>query len=356
MAKCCDPKDGEHEHHEGHKKKKRPDFLLWTTFIIIIPAYLAFLFFEQQTGGIIYLNIFSQSVFEILNKMAWGLALGIIFFGLIGNIPRTLMVSVLGKGGTFGGILRATGAGVLLDLCSHGILLVGMKLYERGASLGQTMAFLIASPWNSISLTFILWALVGFWWMITFLLLSVVIAVISGLIFDKLVVKKVLPENPNKINLPEGFKFWHEFKLFVKKADYSPKSIWLTLKKGIIGSKMILRWIFFGIVLASLIRTFIPPENFETLFGPSLLGLGLTLVAATIIEVCSEGSTPIAADILTRAGAPGNSFAFLMTGVSTDYTEILAIKETTKSWKIAFFLPLVTLPQVVVLAIILNSF
>jgi uncharacterized membrane protein YraQ (UPF0718 family) len=82
----------------------------------------------------------------------------------------------------------------------------------------------------------------------------------------------------------------------------------------------------------------------------------VTLVAATIIEVCSEGSAPIAADLMTRAEAPGNSFAFLMTGVSTDYTEIMVLKDTTRSWKIALFLPLVTVPQVVILALILNTF
>ena len=98
-----------------------------------------------------------------------------------------------------------------------------------------------------------------------------------------------------------------------------------------------------------------PAESFETLFGPTLVGLGLTLIAATVIEVCSEGSAPIAADILTRAGAPGNSFAFLMTGVSTDYTEIVSLRETTKSWKTALFLPLVTLPQIVLLAIVMNG-
>ena len=56
------------------------------------------------------------------------------------------------------------------------------------------------------------------------------------------------------------------------------------------------------------------------------------------MEVCSEGSTPIAADLLTRAKAPGNSFAFLMTGVSTDYTEIMVLKDTTRSLKVALFL------------------
>ncbi len=352
----------DHEHHMGPKpakagascascevphKKRRPDFLLWGSILVILAGYVVHL------AG--YDHVFSDSVFELMNRMAWGLALGIFFVGALGKVPREWMTALLGKGGTFSGILRATGAGVLLDLCSHGILLVGMKLYERGASLGQTMAFLVASPWNSLSLTLILWALVGFKWMITFLLLSMLMAIISGYIFEKLVKWKVLPENPNKVELPENFSLRKEVKAKWNWGVLKSREVLGMLMSGVSGSKMILRWIFFGVLLASLIRTFVPPESFETLFGPSLLGLGLTIVAATIIEVCSEGSTPIAADILTRAGAPGNSFAFLMTGVSTDYTEIIALKETTKSWKIAFFLPLVTLPQVILLAVIMNG-
>jgi len=34
-------------------------------------------------------------------------------------------------------------------------------------------------------------------------------------------------------------------------------------------------------------------ESFQTWFGPTLAGLGLTVLAATIIEVCSEGSAPL---------------------------------------------------------------
>jgi len=281
--------------------------------------------------------------------------LGIFFVGVMDHIPRDLIISALGKGGTFGGLLRATGAGVLLDLCSHGILLVGMKLYERGASLGQVMAFLIASPWNSLSLTLILWALIGLKWTITFLLLSMVIALISGTIFEKLVGKGVLPENPHKKDIPEDFLFWSTARAELAKASITPKTMALTLNDGLKGSAMILRWIFLGTVLAALLQTFVSADQFQTYFGPTLAGLGLTLLVATILEVCSEGSVPVAGDLLTRAGAPGNSFAFLMTGVATDYTEILSLKETTKSWKISFFLPLVTVPQVILIAIILNK-
>jgi uncharacterized membrane protein YraQ (UPF0718 family) len=353
----------EHHHHQEKEEKcdscevnvkgKKIDYLLWGTSIVLVIAYLAYFMFREQVVEIQYVNTFGASVFELINRMSWGLAIGIIFVGLIEKAPQSLIKKLMGKGGTFSGLVRATLAGVLLDLCSHGILLVGMQLYKKGLSLGQTMAFLIASPWNSISLTLVLWALVGFKWMISFLLLSLVIAIVSGMIFNSLTKRGILPENPHAKD-DEVKDHWKSELKAVFFENLKAKNIWMIPKNGLLGSKMILRWIFLGVVIAALIRTFVSPDQFQTLFGPSLAGLGLTLVVATILEVCSEGSTPIAADILTRANAPGNAFAFLMTGVSTDYTEILSLREATKSWKMAFFLPLVTLPQVIILALILN--
>ena len=86
-----------------------------------------------------------------------------------------------------------------------------------------------------------------------------------------------------------------------------------------------------------------------------MMGLFLTLLATTVIEVCSEGSTPVGAELVTRAGAPGNGFTFLMAGVSTDYTEVLVLREVTKSWKIALSLPLITVPQILLLGYIMNA-
>ena len=126
------------------------------------------------------------------------------------------------------------------------------------------------------------------------------------------------------------------------------------LWEGIKDSRMIVRWLLLGVLLAAAIRTFVPVDSFQTYFGATMAGLGLTILVATIMEICSEGSTPIAADLVTRAHAPGNGFAFLMTGVATDYTEIMSLKETTGSWKIALFLPLITVPQVVLFSWVMN--
>lgn len=333
----------------------RVDYLLWGSLSIVAIAYLAHLLLHDTVTTIPYAGTFADSSYELMNRMWWGLALGILFVGLLGKIPREFVMKIIGRAGTISGVCRATLAGLMLDLCSHGILLVGMKLYERGASIGQVMAFLIASPWNSISLTIILISLVGLYWTLLFIAISAVIAILSGIIFDRLRKADILPANPNDLELPEDFRFWHEAKERFRQTRFDRAMFQEMASAGLSESRMILRWIFFGVVLASAIRTFLPPEQFQTYFGPTLAGLGLTLVVATILEVCSEGSTPIAADILKRADAPGNALAFLMSGVSTDYTEIMSLRETTRSWKIALFLPLVTVPQVVLVAWLLNQ-
>ncbi len=77
------------------------------------------------------------------------------------------------------------------------------------------------------------------------------------------------------------------------------------------------------------------------------------MVLATIIEVCSEGSSPLAFEIFRQTGAFGNSFVFLMAGVATDYTEIGLIWSNIGK-KTALWLPVVTVPQILVLGYVFN--
>lgn len=362
-ATSCSSVKPSHNHaNHSHADEKSPsccdsdkasfDWLLWTCLALSSVFYLLSFFI---TGHQDWLGIISHSVHELINTMWWSVLLAIVFVGALSKIPQQFIVSILGKGGTFKGLWRATMAGVLLDLCSHGILMVGMELRRKGASLGQVMAFLIASPWNSISLTIIMFALIGLNWTLAFIALSMLLAITTGWLFDYFEKKGTLPSNNINSDLPENFRFWPSAKQSLSEVSWSKELASEIISSGLNGSKMVIRWLLFGVLLASAIRGFVSLEDFQTYFGPSLIGLGATLIAATIIEVCSEGSTPIAADLLTRANAPGNSFAFLMTGVATDYTEVMVIRDSMKSWKIALFLPLLTVPQVVVVAVILNN-
>lgn len=120
-------------------------------------------------------------------------------------------------------------------------------------------------------------------------------------------------------------------------------------------AKMILWWMLIGIVLASLASAFIPAATFQQFFAPTLFGLMITLILATVIEVCSEGTSPLAFEIYRQTGAFGNAFAFLMAGVVTDFTEVglvwINLGKKTALWMIA-----ITLPQVILLAWLFNQF
>ena len=301
-----------------------------------------------------WLMTYGHGCAELLSRAWWGLLFGIVAVAVIGRFPRELVAAVLGKGGTVSGLFRAVGAGVMLDLCNHGILMVGMGLYKRGASLGQTIAFLIASPWNSLSLTLILAALIGWKWMIAFILLSMLVAIITGWVVDRLVIAGKIPANPNATDLPIGYRVGPAVKGVLRSLKPGISNYMMLAREGLAGSRMVLRWILFGFVLTALIRALVPEAAFAQWFGPTIAGLFLTLFATTLIEVCSEGSSPIAADILNRAHAPGNAFVFLMAGAATDYTELLSLREATRSWKAALALPLISTPQVLLIGWLLQ--
>jgi uncharacterized membrane protein YraQ (UPF0718 family) len=339
-SSCCAP-------------RRKIDWLLWISMLLVIAGLTGHLL---GLTGPAWWQTFSHATAEFMAKSWWGILAGILAVGIIGRLPQTLVSGLLGKGGTFGGILRATFAGVLLDLCNHGILMIGSQLYRRGASLGQTLAFLVASPWNSFSLTLMLAALIGWKWMLTFTAVSMVIGIITGWIADLLVNRGKLPENPNTRDLPDDFRFGPAFKEALVSLKPNAANVTGVVKAGLADSRMILRWIFFGVVMAAAIRAFVPDSYFAGFFGPTIVGLLLTLLATTLIEVCTEGSSPIAADLLTRAAAPGNAFVFLMAGASTDYTEMLVLRETTGSWKAALAVPLITIPQVLLIGWLMNHY
>ena len=234
--------------------------------------------------------------------------------------------------------------------------MVGAKLYERGASYAQVLTFLIASPWNSFSLTLILFALIGIKWTLIYILASVVIALITGLIVMQLTKSGKLPTNPNKTERDSNFNLKENAIRDLKTVNWTPK-FFLEIFTGSKNElKILVKWLLLGIIIASAIRAFVPVELFQDWFGPTVIGLFLTLAATTVIEVCSEGSAPVASEIVNNANAPGNGFTFLMAGVATDYTEMMVLKDTTKSWKMAFILPILTVPQTLILGLIFNQF
>lgn len=282
---------------------------------------------------------------------------GLIFGGIIDYyVPRTYVSSLLAHPGKRT-IARAVGLGFLMSACSHGILALTIELYRKGASVPAVITFLTASPWANLPVTLIFFGFFG-WKAMIIIALAMIIAVITGFIYQKLERRGLIEKNPNTVSVV-NFSISDDIRKRWRLYNFSFAGLWRKDIPGILQGtwslgRMILWWILLGIGIASFLSAYVPTHFFHRFMGPTVLGLGVTMIVATILEVCSEGTSPLAFEIYRQTNAFGNAFAFLMGGVATDYTEI-GLLWTNIGRKTALFLPLVSVPQTIFWAIILNN-
>jgi hypothetical protein len=335
--KCpsCSIKQDKNHNIKFNKKLK----IVGTIFILIF--IISFL-------PLPYLSQLNKSIISYLRLIWWAVLLGLVIGGLIDYfVPRDFIFKYLGqrkKRTLFYSVI----AGFLMSACSHGILAISMQLYKKGASIPAVITFLLASPWANLPITILLFGFFGIK-ALFFIGAAMLIALITGFIYIGL--EKVgWIEQSKSIKLTNKKIKWQNISNSdLKKASYG------VLKGSVNLANMVLWWILIGFLAAVIIRAYIPQNIFMNYFGPGLFGLLLTLAFATIIEVCSEGSAPIAFEIFNKTAALGNPFVFLMAGVVTDYTEI-GLLWTNIGKKTAIWLPIITVPLVILIDYLFNIF
>lgn len=309
-----------------------------------------------------FLTPFTEAFLDYLQLIWWAILLGFLIGGFIDYfIPRTYIEKYLSRHRKRT-ILYSIIFGFLMSACSHGILAIAIELYKKGANTSSVIAFLLASPWANLPITFLLFGFFGLH-AVFIIITAIIVAFITGLIYLSLEKHGII--ECRHCTMGEDKPVHTDFSIIqdIKKRWKAFSFTSATIKEAILGtlkgswslSKMILWWLIVGMLMAAFARAYIPGHLFMTYMGPSILGLIITLLFATIIEVCSEGSSPLAFEIYNRTGAFGNSFTFLMAGVATDYTEIGLIWQNIGK-KAALFLPLITVPQILFFSYLFNLF
>lgn len=336
-ANCC-------HHKQKNQWYKEPFYLILGTVALIF-----LLNFVLSIRGILFLNPVIERFAEYLAKTWWAILLGLFIGGLVEVfVPQKLMSKWLGRSKK--SIFLAVGLGFLASACSHGILAIAVSLHKKGASTAATLAFLLAAPWANIAITILLFSLFG---AKAFLIVggALVIAVGAGFIF-RFLEEKGMIEGQGGQEEKEGIDELSE-KVPVR---------WSELK-GAIGrvvssawglAKMVIWWVILGFLISSVLGSYLPEEIFHRYFGINILGMVATLAVATVIEICSEGSSPMAFELYEKTGAFGNAFIFLQAGVVTDYTELGIIWKNIGR-KAAIALAVVTVPMVLFFGYLLNQ-
>lgn len=303
-----------------------------------------------------HLELLKTKIVSYIRVVWWAVSLGILMGGIIDHyVPKEYISGYLARPSKRT-IFLSVGLGFLASTCSHGILAISMELNKKGASNSSVVSFLIASPWASLPVTFLLLRLFG---LKGFLIIisALLIALFTGFIFLFLEHRGLIEKNKNTVKIVEDFSIFGDLKKRLFLASFNLNKLRQDIKgiyNGMVElTDMVLFWVLLGILFAG-IANYIPLQVFHNYLGPNILGLFVTLVIATVIEVCSEGSAPLAAELYQRTHALGNSFAFLMAGVVTDFTEVSLIWANLGK-KTALWFLFVTIPQVVILGWIFNK-
>mgnify|MGYP006284596617 CR=1 FL=1 len=291
------------------------------------------------------LSTLEGSLYEYIRMTWWAVLLGFFLGGVIDHfVPEDFIFRIMGRRRT-SSIFAAVISGFILSACSHGILALSMQLYKKGASIPAVIAFLLATPWANLPVTILLFGFFG-WQAFVFIGGAMLIAVTTGLCYQVLA-RHGLIEDPIEVQYDEDYE-WEAVKNFEFK-----QAVRGTWQGSLSLMNMVLWWILLGILASAVIGAYVPDEFMTRYLGMGIYGLLLTLGVATIIEVCSEASSPIAFEIYQSVGSLGNPFVFLMAGVATDYTEI-GLLWTTIGKRAALWLPVIAVLQIVFLAWLFN--
>jgi len=287
------------------------------------------------------------SLLSYLKLLAAPLVVGFLLGGAIDYfVPQGFIYRYLGKSGKLS-LFYALAGGFLMSSCSHGILAIAIQIYKKGAGIPAVITFLLASPWANFPVTILLISFFG-WKGAIFIVTAGFIAVLTGFVFRALERMDYI-EKSDVVNIREEYE-WEKTNKFSLR-----ESVQGVLRGSLNLSNMVLWWLIIGLIIAVFIDVYVSGEFFMQYLGPDIDGLLLTLFGATVIEVCSEGSSIVAFEIYNKVQVFGNSFVFLMAGVVTDYTEI-GLLWTNIGKRTALLLPVVTVPQVLFFGLLYNAF
>lgn len=327
----------EHHHHKG-KSGFRLSRRVWFWLAVAISVLIIALLFDIKPVV--------DSYTDYLKLIWWAILLGFFLGGIIEYfVPDGFIFKFLGGRRPLT-LIYAVIAGFIMSACSHGILALAIQLYKKGASIPATITFLMASPWANLPVTILLFSFFGskaFF----FVGGAMVVALITGFVFTFLE-KWGLIEQSQK---PAAQETYHWDRL----RHFNFGEAWRGVFSGAIHlMNMVFWWIIIGFLAAVFIRAYVPAHIFVEWLGPGVGGVLITLAVATVIEICSEGSAPLAFEIFNKVGSFGNPFVFLMAGVATDYTEI-GLLWTNIGKRTAIWLPIVAVPQIVALGLLFNA-
>ena len=324
--------------------------------------------------ALIFMVVFMENLILFINNFIdlsaeaspW-LLLGLLIAGLMKAwVPSKVLSKHLGSGKS--AVVKAALIGAPLPLCSCGVIPVATELRRCGASAPATASFLVATPETGFDSVSVSYALLGPIFAIYRPFAAIMSAIITGLLVSTVKsedIKHSVIKSEQNTCCPSGSikkevskpttSSCCSAKPIVEQAQPEPvissccstnasvsvdeipseqlfmlNSFIEKTKTGVYyaATKLIddiIVWLAIGLIFATIVRTFLPPE-FLLSYGSGLPAMLVMIVISIPMYICATASTPIAAGFIMAGLSPGTALVFMMAGPATNISTLGVIK------------------------------
>lgn len=236
-------------------------------------------------------------------------------------------------------VFYATLTGTLLPVCCWGSLPIAVSFYQKGASLGPILAFLIATPATSVSALLVTWRLLGIKFALYTFFSVMAMGILIGIIGNRLRFKPVGEKIPVCPHCAEENAENH---LCVKKTT-GQRIISVLSFAFLKMPKDIGLEILFGLLLAAFVNTFVPIGTWikNYLFGA--WGYLFALIFGLVTYFCATASVPLVDALINQGLAKGAGFVLLVIGPITSYGTILVLRKEFGTKVLLFYLSFISI-------------
>ncbi len=257
--------------------------------------------------------------FQILNDVSPWLIMSFMVAGLVHSFLDPQRFQRMLGNRRMSSLIKATLSGMLLPICSCGVIPLGLGMYYTGAYLGPTLAFMVATPIINPAAILLAYGLLGPQIATIYLVCGFVIPLLTGCVGNWLAGSELQAPGINQDTIAKELESGQN-RGFLEKTLSG-----LTWGFKELGA-MVSKYVIFGIFLAALIIALAPPMLIQKYLGnPGMISISGVTALGAIMYVCAVGHIPFIAALIASGAAPGAAITFLISGAATNLPELISI-------------------------------
>lgn len=236
--------------------------------------------------------------------------------------------------------------GTVTPFCSCSSIPLFIGFTNAGLPLGVTFSFLISSPLVDLGALILLMSIFGGKIAIAYVVVGLILAVIGGVIIDKLALEKYVEKHIGQLNGED-----------IQSVEMTKKERLIYSKEQMLGTVQKVFWyVVIGVGIGALIHNWIPQEIIQKVLGENN---PFSVLIAVFIGVPMYadifGTIPIAEALFSSGASIGTILSFMMSVTALSVPSIIMLRKAIKPKLLTIFVGVVV-TGIVITGYLFNAF